>query len=285
MVEDNRINQAIVVDALSKMRFITDIAEDGVKALSLLNKATASCRYHLILMDCHLPELNGYDTSRAIRSGKAGEQHTKVPIIAMTANNSSVDKAKCFAAGMNDFTSKPLQYNRLKDKIYQCLSLNQQPQNYYSKGREVGGGVGDETTEFLLSHDCTGEIDSVLQKQQVQFENNIKVWHKAQFIERISGDQRLATILIDLFLSDAPEFITAIQQAVKAQDVKSALIATHQLKGACKNISAPRVVIIIEAIELWFKRDISDKYPLLIDELLMESQQLITLLQQEKLSE
>lgn len=110
VVDDNPVNQKVAAKMLSKLGARADVAPDGLTAL----EAIKNTRYDLILMDCLMPEMDGFETTRRIRSfeqerGQAGEgASSPTPIIAMTANVRKEDKEKCLMAGMNDFVSKPV---------------------------------------------------------------------------------------------------------------------------------------------------------------------------------
>ena len=119
LVEDNKINQIVATKMLSELSLEADIAQNGLDALNILKQCDVHNPYTLILMDCQMPELDGYQTTELIRVGDAGPYYSSIPIIAMTANAMKGDKEKCLACGMNDYISKPLQL----DDIYQVLSL------------------------------------------------------------------------------------------------------------------------------------------------------------------
>lgn len=116
LVEDNKINQTVATALLKKQGLECEIAENGEQAIELL-KTKPSGYFGLILMDCQMPVLDGYQTTEQIRDGMAGEQHQHIPIIALTANALQGDKEKCLAAGMNDYLSKPLNPDALYGKI------------------------------------------------------------------------------------------------------------------------------------------------------------------------
>lgn len=121
LVEDNKINQ-VVTSALLKQAGLTfDIAEHGAQALNKLNHAVDNT-YQLILMDCQMPIMDGYQATIAIREGKTGEKNQTIPIIALTANAMQGDKSKCLNAGMNDYLSKPIDSTALRAKLQQWLS-------------------------------------------------------------------------------------------------------------------------------------------------------------------
>ena len=101
LVEDNKINQQVGMEVLQQARFFVDIAENGQHALKMLQ----SNQYDCILMDIHMPVMDGYEATQKIREDS---QFDELPIIAMTANVLPEDKEKSFALGMNDYVSKPI---------------------------------------------------------------------------------------------------------------------------------------------------------------------------------
>ncbi|NDV89660.1 response regulator [Alteromonas sp. 345S023] len=113
IVEDNDINQIIVKQHLSKHKTLT--AKSGVEALAALNKIKAT--FDVILMDCQMPEMDGFEATRRIRAGEAGEQYESIPIIALTANAMKGDREICRQAGMDDYLSKPFNAHDLIEKV------------------------------------------------------------------------------------------------------------------------------------------------------------------------
>lgn len=106
LVEDNPVNQRIAVAMLKQLNCTAEVANNGQQALAILQTGNKPVR--LILMDCQMPIMDGYETTGRIRAGEAGEQWRHIPVIAMTANSMKGDMEKCLAAGMNDYLSKPL---------------------------------------------------------------------------------------------------------------------------------------------------------------------------------
>ncbi|CAH9067151.1 Sensor histidine kinase RcsC [Pseudoalteromonas holothuriae] len=117
LVEDNKINQTVALKLLSRFGITAISKDDGQQAAEHL-KSTATA-YDIILMDCLMPELDGYQTTNLIRSGGVGKQHKHTPIIALTANAMQGDKQKCLAAGMDDYISKPVKVDELEAKLRQ----------------------------------------------------------------------------------------------------------------------------------------------------------------------
>ena len=121
LVEDNRVNQFVALGILKKFRLRADIASDGVEALQQLQASRDNIPYSLILMDCQMPEMDGFEASRQIRGGAAGDEYRDIPIIAMTANAMQGDREKCISAGMSDYISKPVNPDKLHELLCQWL--------------------------------------------------------------------------------------------------------------------------------------------------------------------
>ena len=117
LVEDNVINQEVAVMILSDFNVSADIAANGIEAIELLKGSLESEPYQLILLDCLMPEMDGYEATKAIRSGVAGDLFVHIPIIAMTANAMKGDREKCLASGMDDYMTKPIDPDRVEEVI------------------------------------------------------------------------------------------------------------------------------------------------------------------------
>ena len=119
LVEDIPFNQEVACLMLDELGVTAHIAENGKDALTKLKD---SQKYDLILMDCQMPEMDGFEATRKIRSGAAGNQFTQVPIIALTANAMASDKEQCLAAGMTDYLSKPIDILKLESMLNKHLA-------------------------------------------------------------------------------------------------------------------------------------------------------------------
>ncbi|MCF6437315.1 ATP-binding protein [Pseudoalteromonas sp. MMG022] len=124
LVEDNKVNQAVALKLLARFGIHADCKEDGQQALAHLKQLTEP--YDIILMDCLMPELNGYQATNQIRNGSVGKQHKNTPIIALTANAMQGDREKCLAAGMDDYIAKPIKVAELEQKLQQWSSNTKQ---------------------------------------------------------------------------------------------------------------------------------------------------------------
>jgi len=121
IVEDNEINQLVIKEQLKEVGIASDLAENGEEAVDKVKIALASkTPYAIVLMDCHMPVMDGLEATRQIRA--LGEEASCIPIVALTANALTGDKEKCLKSGMDDFISKPVGVSRLKECVYRHLS-------------------------------------------------------------------------------------------------------------------------------------------------------------------
>ncbi len=118
LVEDNKVNQIVIKGAFKKRGLTIDTANNGKQALEKLQSAPTNNLYDLVFMDCQMPVLDGYETTRLLRNGEAGEHYKTIPIVAMTANAMKGDREKCLRSGMDDYISKPIDVKEL-DQILQ----------------------------------------------------------------------------------------------------------------------------------------------------------------------
>lgn len=210
LVEDNLTNQRVAVAMLKKMGFNSDVASSGAQALSMLQ----SKKYDLVFMDCQMPEMDGYETTRRIRSGAAGNNNIKIPVIALTANALAGDRAKCISAGMDDYVAKPVQPKTLMEKLIKWLSV--------SDAKEISDNIAN----------TTGHIFEEKEKPEV------KILDLEAFLENMSGDQELAKEILRGFSADASSLMNSLTIAVGSNDHVTAKLHSHSLKGAAANVKA-----------------------------------------------
>jgi two-component system sensor histidine kinase/response regulator len=117
VVEDNPINQKVALHQLEALRLQADVVGSGKEALEMLQLAD----YDLVLMDCSMPDMNGYDATRAIR--QMNGPVAAVPIIAMTADAVTGARERCLEAGMNDYVSKPVKLEHLERAIARFVDV------------------------------------------------------------------------------------------------------------------------------------------------------------------
>ena len=196
LVEDNRINQRVAVGMLKRLGVTARTADDGVSALALL----ASEPFDVVFMDVQMPGLDGLEATRRLRAGRAGERNRDVPVIAMTGHVSREDRQACLDAGMNDYVTKPISGERLREAMVHVLSA--------SAGGESTGADGD-----------------------VAFD----LWALA---DQLDGDRDLAGEIFTLFLDDAAQRLATTAALLAKYDCDAAAAEAKTLEGAALNVQA-----------------------------------------------
>jgi two-component system sensor histidine kinase/response regulator len=208
LVEDNLTNQEVALGMLENLGYQADVAGDGRIAL----RALAQADYPLVLMDCQLPDLDGYEASRLIRQPDTDVKNHDIPIIAMTAHAMSGDREKCLAAGMNDYLAKPIDPRALEQALERWIT---------GSDREGGRSAGNQPPPPVVLTAAEFEAEDLM--------------------ERLGGNERLARRVIARFLGDVPEQLAVLAHAIERVDNETAHRAAHSIKGAAANAGGPRV--------------------------------------------
>jgi len=117
VAEDNRVNQMVVLTLLKKSGYQADVVANGAEAIDALRRLP----YDLVLMDCQMPEMDGYEATRRIRDPHTGVRNAAIPVVAMTAHAMQGDRELCLAAGMDDYIPKPVRLQELKKILVDWL--------------------------------------------------------------------------------------------------------------------------------------------------------------------
>jgi PAS domain S-box-containing protein len=237
VVEDDKINQAVVSDMLLKLGCHIKVAENGLQALRILKEQ----HIDLILMDCHMPEMDGFTATRYIRQQNI---HKNLPIIALTANAMAEDRQLCIQSGMDDYLSKPLV---IKD-LYAALArwLVTKPLN------EKKILTTQPTTPYLPVID-----DQMLETLRYEMRGKGLGW------------------IVHLFLQELPNYTQAIEKAAQQHDETAMYQAVHKLKGACVNLGAKKMQALCLNLERLIKSgDLHTAKQLINEQLPRESAQL-----------
>ena len=260
LAEDNAVNQKLALHILDKkIGCHTDTAMNGREAVELLSKED----YDLVLMDCQMPELDGYEATHVIRDPNSPVRNKKVPIIAMTANAMKGDREECLAAGMDDYVSKPLMPQDLVAVIERNL-----PKSFQSAEAEK------EEMQESTEQEESGEDQTALPSSERI------VLDLAETMKRVEGDEELLMELIELFLQDAPEAMTKITKAIESGEPNALANAAHTIKGIVSEFGAKNAYELSLAVELAGRKEKLDGIENMVEQLGKEVEHLTEELKQ-----
>ena len=229
IVEDNQINQQVVLGILAEYGVNAEVAHNGLEALNLINLSTASGHYDLVFMDCQMPEMDGYETTRRIREGSAGRGSKDLIIIAMTANAMDGDREKCLLAGMSDYIAKPLEPPVVYQKLKQWLPINK---NKPGKPHLIPDRVDYANDELNLSNG-----KEAINKLSHGGEKDDSVWQISTVLKRLMGKEKLLIKLIRSFGTEMPERFNLIETYCRDREFLEIEKIAHAIKGVAANLS------------------------------------------------
>jgi CheY-like chemotaxis protein len=238
------VNQKVAVYLLDKLGYQADVVADGREALDAL----ARIPYPLVLMDCQMPEMDGYAATAAIRARESNGQHT--PIIAMTAGAMAGDRERCLAAGMDDYIAKPVHEKDLAATIARWLP-------------EIGGQDPDAPEASLDQTSVDREV-----------------------LDRIAdpargGNKDFLVDLITLYLEEAPPLLASVRSAVAQGDAAALVRPMHTLKGNSGYFGAHRLEAICERLVALGREGTLAGVPELVAQLEREAAEVQRVLKQE----
>lgn len=202
LAEDNAVNQKVATVMLGKMGYYADIASNGIEAL----KALEAAPYDMVLMDVHMPEMDGLEATRRIRDAKSAVSNHLIPVVAMTASAMAGDREMCLDAGMNDYISKPVN----RGELARVLERWAVPQ------------PAEKT--------CPPEAEVT---------QTAKVFDRSALLERVGGDNEICAEILKIFLADVPERIREMEDALVRGDNETLRRGGHTIKGSAGNVGAP----------------------------------------------
>ncbi len=253
LAEDNTVNQKVAVQMLSRLGYRTDVVPNGQEALAALQQRP----YDLILMDCHMPKMDGYEATEVIRKTEYAtlernnqEQeptdstishlalhpsYSRIPIIALTANALQGDREKCLAAGMDDFLSKPVKLLDLEQKLDQWL-VQEKKEHLSSHPTALSESVTTSTTSRSTTE---GNAMTSL---------NPNTLDELRALGGEDDPEFLATVIAQ-FLEDLPRHTTNIHAALEQADATALQKSAHALKGSAKAIGAEKLAALAFQLE------------------------------------
>ena len=212
VVEDNSVNQMVAVGILAELGFTPEVVNDGVEAL----EATATNRYEAVLMDCHMPRMDGYEATAQIRTQEGTERHT--PIIAMSAGALQGDRERCLEAGMDDYLAKPV----TPDDVEAALS------RWVTSSPSLTGHAAENPVAVEV-------IDA----------------DRWDLLGQLGGPDGgdLLRAMVAAFSAEGPDRMDRVRRAVAGDDAGELTAAAHALAGSSATIGAAHLAELCGRLE------------------------------------
>jgi PAS domain S-box-containing protein len=207
LVEDNLINQQVALGMLQIQGYGVTVVNNGREALD----AHTEDDFDLILMDCHMPEMDGYEATREIR-GREQQSGQRVPIVALTANAMAQDREACLAAGMDDHLAKP----------FSMLALQEMLERWMPQSAPAGARLAPAPPREAPRPGETLDRQVLEQLGKVQ----------------TNGKPELLVRVINVYLVESPKLMKKLRQAVEASDGAGIASFAHSLKSSSANVGA-----------------------------------------------
>lgn len=221
VAEDNPVNQKVALLQLKNLGFNGHAVANGVEAVD----AAMTGNYSLILMDCQMPEMDGFLATKEIRKHEV--QHGRhIPVVAMTAHAMEGDRERCISAGMDDYISKPVDAKKLQHVLIKWLNPAERPEPILSSVEDDYPEMPDEVPQHTISEDPL----------------NISR------LQRTCGDD-VAREILEVYISAAETLLEAIEVERGKRDGRAVESLAHQLQGSSNAIGAAEMVRLSKRLE------------------------------------
>ncbi len=234
LAEDNPVNQEVASYLLEDFGCVFDVVNNGQEAIDMLQTVGREKPYDLILMDCQMPEMDGYEATKVIRSGRAGVAHQNIIIVAMTANAMAGDKELCLNVGMNDYVSKPVDDKRL----YQVLSAWANKKSANPRVSMVEK-IEEPREGFVAGKD-------------------LQVWDYSGALRRCGKRNDRLVKLVKSFLLSVPKDLELLENGIGALALEDVKLSAHGLKGVVANLGGDRFAGVLKEVEWSVSKGVAD---------------------------
>jgi CheY-like chemotaxis protein/two-component sensor histidine kinase len=220
VADDNLINQKVISRTLLKLGLKVDLADNGKQVIAALDKNPL---YNLVFIDCHMPEMDGYEATQRIR-GNIKTAYNKIPIVALTANAMVGEKEKCIQIGMNDFLSKPIE----DEKLHEVLSK-------YLEKSEIAVPVSTSAQTVSAKEAEFNSVDiATLEKLNVLQED---------------GEPDIVVELIKSFMTQTPARLSNLQTAFVSNDFEAVFDEAHTIKSSARTMGGKYLGELCQELE------------------------------------
>jgi len=239
LAEDNEVNQEVAYEVLIQAGYQCNIVANGKEAI----EAVLSANYDLVLMDCAMPEMDGFEATKNIRQmekdGKiVTSKNERLPIIALTANAIKGDLEKCLEAGMDNYLSKPIEFDQLINTIEDTVKAVACSENSSLAKNAL------PPSHIQQDNKKSTDVDLSEKPRPIDFE---------ALLQRCMGNTKCVERVLTKFEDKARESLAQIRESLKTADANQIALFAHGLKGAAANLSAEPLREIASQLEKFAK--------------------------------
>jgi PAS domain S-box-containing protein len=232
IAEDSPINQKVALHQLRNFGYDADVAGNGKEVLDLIKHI----HYDIILMDCQMPEMDGYEATKAIR--QLDSDKNKIAIVAMTANALKEDRDRCLACGMDDYLSKPIRKDDLAQKLGEWeRKINTQ--------NAIAVAV---ISEEAISADK--DIHPSLLEQDLHISESLPLIDWSYIDDIVDGSEEFKAELLETFVDSTSEGLAQLEVAIASKDYHKISQVAHFIKGSASNLGMISIAAIATDLEL-----------------------------------
>lgn len=248
VAEDNFVNQELAREMITKLGCSIEIAANGKLAFEAITECpldNLQRPYDLILMDCQMPEMDGFQATREIREWESLQKIAQhIPVIALTANAMEGDRERCLAAGMDDYMTKPFNLEQLAAMLHRWLPLL----------------AKENRSEFMRVNEAISRSQSEF-KDQVSVQTNMldpAALNKIRTLQR-KGQPNVVIKVIKLFIENSQKTVQALEAAAAKGDHEALRRAAYSLQSSCNTIGATDLSKLCVEIEALAKQGNAEK--------------------------
>ena len=225
VVEDTKVNYEVCSELLMHMGHSATSANNGFEALELLLEE----RFDLVLMDCQMPGMDGYEATRKYREWEMARGDTRLPIIALTGNAMEQDKRLCLDAGMDDYLKKPFNLRQLQDILTRWLPDSKQADISYQS----------DTSKTAVSFETHSNPMPLLERTPLDAIKEL----------RRPGTPDILAKVISVYETDSPQLIIAMRNGLAQNNTKELIRAAHSLKTSSAMLGAQHLADLCHSVE------------------------------------
>ena len=241
VAEDNLTNQDVILRQLNLLGYAADMADNGQLAL----EAWQNKKYAILLTDCHMPEMDGYQLTGEIRT-REDELDNRFPIIAITANALQGEADRCLEAGMDDYLSKPLEMPKLKQALKKWM-----PASAAGLSSDMGPlpSISEESEEAPEPEIEAAEIEETEPIELETAETNGGPIDPAALKEVFGDDDEVFMEILNEFIEPASANVKEIQDAYAGRSASDVAAAAHKLKSSSRAVGANELADLCLSLE------------------------------------